>query len=225
MTLLLFGPQTGVQTYRVSSAHDSGLTTASLAYIETAYNAIQWQYVSGKFRETFLSLYGQPGESVLSLALYAGLSTLRLPACRKFPDDEAGIRKVQDITKNYDDALALARAYPHLDPNGLNKMISKRAEKKEKEKDTLSVDCPTCNENLCVLAEHCPFSHHVNSTLVCRISGAIMDSSNPPMAFPNGYVYSYNALSEMAKANFDVVTCPRTKETCSFSRLRKVYIS
>ena len=67
-----------------------------------------------------------------------------------------------------------------------------------------------------------------------------MDSSNPPMAFPNGYVYSFNvsrkwkqpvevadgkALKAMAANNFNVVTCPRTRESCSFDRLRKVYIS
>jgi hypothetical protein len=33
------------------------------------------------------------------------------------------------------------------------------------------------------------------------------------------------ALREMAKRTFDVVTCPRTKESCAFSKLRKVYIS
>lgn len=101
-----------------------------------------------------------------------------------------------------------------------------------------NVDCPTCGEDMKVLASEVPMSHHVISTIVCRISGEVMDSSNPPMAFPNGYVYSYNvsgrcrmvladekALREMAKSNFDVVLCPRTGESCSFSRLRKVFIS
>jgi hypothetical protein len=40
------------------------------------------------------------------------------------------------------------------------------------------------------LATEVPFSHHANSTIVCRISGKIMDEDNMPMAFPNGYVYS-----------------------------------
>lgn len=39
------------------------------------------------------------------------------------------------------------------------------------------------------------------------------------------YEADTQALTEMAKHNFDVVTCPRTYETCAFSRLRKVYIS
>ena len=43
-----------------------------------------------------------------------------------------------------------------------------------------------------VLAHEVPMSHHVNSTIVCRISGQVMDSENEPMAFPNGNVYSSN---------------------------------
>lgn len=40
------------------------------------------------------------------------------------------------------------------------------------------------------LAEEVPFSHHVNSTIVCRITGKIMDEDNWPLAFPDGNVYS-----------------------------------
>jgi len=53
-----------------------------------------------------------------------------------------------------------------------------------------NVDCPVCDPDLGVLAQEVPSSHHVNSTIVCQISGKIMNEDNPPMAFPNGYVYS-----------------------------------
>ncbi|KAG6897245.1 hypothetical protein C0992_003135 [Termitomyces sp. T32_za158] len=64
---------------------------------------------------------------------------------------------------------------------------------------TKNVDCPVCDGEagsgtqglgLGQLAQEVPFSHHANSTIVCRISGKIMDEDNPPMVFPNGYVYS-----------------------------------
>jgi macrophage erythroblast attacher len=58
-----------------------------------------------------------------------------------------------------------------------------------------NVDCPTCGEDMKVLAAEVPMSHHVNSTIVCRISGAVMDSQNEPMSFPNGYVYSSKVSS------------------------------
>lgn len=57
--------------------------------------------------------------------------------------------------------------------------------------DTKNVDCPVCDKALGKLAEEVPFSHHVNSTIVCRISGKIMDEDNMPLAFPEtGNVYS-----------------------------------
>ncbi|RUS17168.1 CTLH/CRA C-terminal to lish motif domain-containing protein [Endogone sp. FLAS-F59071] len=99
-----------------------------------------------------------------------------------------------------------------------------------------NIHCPVCAaDTLGVLAERLPLSHHVNSTLVCRISGVIMNWDNPPMALPNGQVYSLNisfafiwwiqALQDMAKKNNGKVTCPRTGLVCEMSQLKKVFIS
>jgi len=106
-----------------------------------------------------------------------------------------------------------------------------------------NVDCPVCDPNLGVLAQEVPSSHHVNSTIVCQISGKIMNEDNPPMALPNGYVYSrevclssiaalfrlFNpypqALEEMAAQNDGIVTCPRSRKTCVLQELRKVFVS
>lgn len=57
--------------------------------------------------------------------------------------------------------------------------------------------CPTCEVNLNGLARELPFSRNVNSVLVCRISGRVMDDSEEgsPMAFPNGFVYSLGVSS------------------------------
>lgn len=54
-----------------------------------------------------------------------------------------------------------------------------------------NVNCPVCaTETFGALASTLPTAHHVNSSLVCRISGRIMDESNPPLVLPSGYVYS-----------------------------------
>jgi macrophage erythroblast attacher len=109
---------------------------------------------------------------------------------------------------------------------------------------TKNVDCPVCDAGLGKLAEEVPFSHHVNSTIVCRLSGKIMDADNMPMVFPDGNVYSREVsstcrivlcspilidrskvLEDMAAKNGGLVTCPRTGTTCEFSELRKVFIS
>ncbi|TFK26593.1 macrophage erythroblast attacher isoform 1 [Coprinopsis marcescibilis] len=98
---------------------------------------------------------------------------------------------------------------------------------------TKNVDCPVCDGEsgnsstplgLGKLAEEVPFSHHSNSTIVCRISGKIMDENNPPMAFPNGLVYSREALTEMAEKDNGIVTCIRTGDRALFTDLKKVFI-
>ncbi|KAG8994598.1 GID complex subunit containing RING finger motif [Tulasnella sp. JGI-2019a] len=89
-----------------------------------------------------------------------------------------------------------------------------------------NLDCPVCDDRgLGVLSKGVPVSHHVNSTIVCRISGRIMNENNPPMCFPNGYVYSEEALNEMAARNNGTVVCPRSGFSCRLSELRKVYIT
>lgn len=98
---------------------------------------------------------------------------------------------------------------------------------------TRNVDCPVCDGSgdmglgvgLNRLADEVPLSHHVNSTIVCRLSGKIMDEDNGPYAFPNGYVYSREALEDMSANNDGIVTCPRTGCMCKFEDLKKVYIS
>lgn len=89
-----------------------------------------------------------------------------------------------------------------------------------------NVDCPICDPSIGRLAQEVPFSHHLNSTIVCRITGKIMDENNRPMAFPSGgQVYSKEALEDMAARNDGVITCPQTGEKCNFSALKKVFIS
>ncbi|KAG9299599.1 hypothetical protein G9A89_020770 [Geosiphon pyriformis] len=89
-----------------------------------------------------------------------------------------------------------------------------------------NINCPVCSrDTLGMLAENLPLSHHVNSTIVCRLSGEIMDEDNAPMALPNGYVYSQKALNEMAGKNDGKVECPRTGTVFDISQLKKVFIS
>ncbi|KAF4583416.1 GID complex subunit containing RING finger motif [Pleurotus pulmonarius] len=145
------------------------------------YDSSRWSNLIRSFRLAIYTLNTLPTEPLLHLALYAGLASLKLPAC------------FDHATKN--------------------------------------TDCPVCDGGsseglgLGKLAAEVPFSHHVNSTIVCAITGRIMDADNMPMAFPNGYVYSREVLEDMAAKNRGMVTCPRTGETCQFSALRKVYIS
>ncbi|KAL0578139.1 GID complex subunit containing RING finger motif [Marasmius crinis-equi] len=102
------------------------------------------------------------------------------------------------------------------------------------DQSTKKVDCPVCDMEsssgsqglgLGKLAEDVPLSHHANSTIVCQITGRIMDEDNMPMSFPNGRSRRFQAMEEMAAKCGGIVTCPRTGESCEFSKLRKVFIS
>ncbi|EJF57375.1 hypothetical protein DICSQDRAFT_140404 [Dichomitus squalens LYAD-421 SS1] len=150
--------------------------TTSCGPYKRLYDPGRWTTLIQSFRLAIYHLSTLPTEPLLHLAMYAGLASLKLPAC-----------------------------YGH---------------------ETRNVDCPTCNPDLGQLAKEVPFSHHVNSTIVCRLTGRIMDEDNMPMAFENGQVYSKEGLEEMAARNDGFVTDPRdAEEHCSFSKLRKVFIS
>lgn len=85
-------------------------------------------------------------------------------------------------------------------------------------------NCPTCVEPYLSLAQSLPRGRHENSILVCSISGEIMDENNPPMALPNGNVYSFKALTKMAEENDGVITDPRNQDKARLDDLRKCFI-
>ena len=92
-----------------------------------------------------------------------------------------------------------------------------------------NVDCPVCDPaGLGALAAQpeVPFAHHVNSVLVCSITGKLMEGEGrEPLALPNGRVYSREALEAMALENGGEVVCPRTGDRYDFLDTRKVFIS
>jgi len=55
---------------------------------------------------------------------------------------------------------------------------------------TKNTKCPTCDEIINELAKELPLNIYSNSQVVCKITGEIIDDSNPPMVLPNGNVYS-----------------------------------
>ncbi|KAK0549451.1 GID complex subunit containing RING finger motif [Tilletia horrida] len=89
-------------------------------------------------------------------------------------------------------------------------------------------DCPICERSgLGMLAKEVPWSHHENSTIVCRLGGHVMSDDDPPMCLPNGRVYSQSALEELALQSPDGTTVvdPDTGDAFPFASLRKMYIS
>ncbi|XP_015074085.1 protein MAEA homolog [Solanum pennellii] len=91
--------------------------------------------------------------------------------------------------------------------------------------DDCTKEDPLSQESFRKLATPLPYSKQHHSKLVCYITKELMDTENPPLVLPNGYVYSTKALEEMSKKNDGRITCPRTGLTCNYTELVKAYIS
>jgi hypothetical protein len=171
--------------------------------LQAMYSDERWEGLRSQFKDTFFSVYGITSLPLLSLAVSAGLSTLKLSAClpnapHATPSQPSEIPPQDPNTAVVLSIPSLAAAPPvhvmdstTIDP-ALPMMTDPTPLHDHPEHPQRNIDCPTCAKDLSILAREVPFSHHVNSTLVCRISGEVMDDTNYPMAFPNGYVYSYN---------------------------------
>jgi len=85
--------------------------------------------------------------------------------------------------------------------------------------------CPVCNPSMKKLASKVPSTHKFVSSLICKISGEVMDEHNPPVALPNGQVYSEKALKRMAEKDNGRIICPATKSEYTLQDLKKIYIS
>ncbi|KAH6802944.1 LisH/CRA/RING-U-box domains-containing protein [Perilla frutescens var. frutescens] len=91
--------------------------------------------------------------------------------------------------------------------------------------DDCTKEDPLSQEAFRKLAQPLPYSKQHHSKLVCYITKELMDTENPPLVLPNGYVYSTKALEDMAKQNNGKITCPRTGEVCDYTKVVKAYIS
>lgn len=85
------------------------------------------------------------------------------------------------------------------------------------------IQCPICSEDIGALASDLPFCNHSISNLICRITKEIMDFSNPPLALPNGQVYSQKAINEQMAVNKKFV-CPITKNSYTKEDFMKVFV-
>lgn len=185
MTLLAFGETTGVTVYRVSTVPSSiitGLTRQQL------YDVSRWEFLRNEFRATFFALYSLPSQSLLSLALSAGLASLRLPSCSTTIENDAPSSPTIPLLPAAPPLHTLS--HRSADPTLARTDDPAAPLQDHPESEVGNIDCPTCNKDMRILVKDIPFSHHVNSSLVCRISGQVMDSNNEPLSFPNGYVYS-----------------------------------
>lgn len=100
-----------------------------------------------------------------------------------------------------------------------------------------SAACPICSSPLKVLAGEVPYSHHVNSTVVCSISGKVVEGDggeggNLVAMIGRGHgadqarVYSRDGLAQLERDHPErKLLDPRTGDEYAWSELKRVFIS
>ncbi|EUB64150.1 Macrophage erythroblast attacher [Echinococcus granulosus] len=84
-------------------------------------------------------------------------------------------------------------------------------------------DCVVCHPLINRFAQNLLFGRHDHSVLTCYQTGLVMNDDNPPMALPNGYVYSQQGIADLTGPD-GKLTCPRSGETFDASEAKRVYI-
>lgn len=196
---------------------------------QALYNVSRWDRLLTSFRSTLFALHAIPAQPFLHLSLSVGLSSLKLSAC--YGSRSATGDATQEEIEEEDDTDE-----DELDMEDVDMMAASSATlsgaargsgtTRLRPGSTRNADCPTCDQSgLGVLAKECPWSHHVNSTIICQMTGKVVEDGEGLMALPNGRVYSREGLEAMAMKQDGKVTCPRTGETFAMDQARRVFIS
>ncbi|KAH9442885.1 hypothetical protein Pst134EA_026679 [Puccinia striiformis f. sp. tritici] len=79
---------------------------------------------------------------------------------------------------------------------------------------------PTCDPvGLGELAKECPWSNHVNSIIVCGLTGKVVNDGDGLAVFPNGRVYSNDGLESRACKDGGKIVCPRTGQVFNIAEI------
>lgn len=84
-------------------------------------------------------------------------------------------------------------------------------------------ECPVCFAPLFDLAQPLAATVRQQSSLVCRISGCVMAEKNPPVALPNGNVYSKAGLLALPSSE-GLLQCPQSNALFHPDLLKPVFI-
>jgi len=187
-----------------------------------------WERLINLFRSAWCVVNRIPNESRLASVLRVGLAVLKTAICKPNVQGHTGGKR-----KRTGDSLESSTIESALRRNsGAKNNLKMGDSNKSKLQASSNFStancharygcCPACDEHLGAIAACLPRAHKSQSMLICRISGDTMDESNPPLAFPNGQVYSSNAITKMAFNG--AIKCPVSGLTCKVDELRKVFI-
>ena len=196
-------------------------TSSAYARYSHFWSDARWGELEQQFRLTHLAVHGLPPHSQLALTLYIGLATLKTPYCRcskpsppssapaSTPSSAPHASSSPSTSSSTFSSSSQSSSVSSFPPSPLSP----------------SNGCPLCcSRALFELSQGLPSTQRSHSSLVCRLSGAVMDEHNPPCVLPNGSMYSRKALHRMAAENGGIVTCPRTQEKFALEECKPAFI-
>ncbi|GAA5946907.1 hypothetical protein JCM3765_002070 [Sporobolomyces pararoseus] len=213
------------------------------------YSPIRWSHLRQLFRTTFLTLHSLPSLPLLHMSLQAGLASLKTPTCCPLPDPPPSS---SDNRSEPNNAIARNGGTLTISPSGQLILTKPSLPSTTASSVTplpppsaaaLSTSCPLCTSPLRVLAPSVPYSHHTNSTIVCSITGKVVEgdggeggmlvalvsrvgSGGGIAGGGEGRVYSREGLELKAIEHPEGrLIEPVTGEVFDWSELKKVYIS
>jgi macrophage erythroblast attacher len=145
-------------------------------YSQVLFEQSQWDSLVDQFKQEFYKLYGMTLEPLLNIYLQAGLTALKTP----YPSHAMLFFVVFACYHN----LNL-----HYHNQNILFIFSLTLQRFCFEGNCPKED-PLSLVGFRKLAEPLPFSKQHHSKLVCHITKELMDTENPPLVLPNGYVYS-----------------------------------
>ena len=208
------------------------------------YDESRWADLLASFRSTLFALLSIPEQPFLHLSLSVGLASLKLPACYANskqpttatiedlemtpPSFQTRLLTPSDFNSSSSTTNGLGNAptstHTHLaPPSNYDPSLVQNDHRASPQRNP---DCPTCDPaGLGELAKECPWSHHVNSIIVCGLTGKVVNDGDGLAVLPNGRVYSRDGLERLACKDDGRVRCPRTGQVFNIEEIRRVYIS
>lgn len=188
MALLAYPPDTTCRVYQVRSLlpfpYSFSLTRSSLA-AQDLYSPLRWAHLRSLFRTTFLTLHSLPSIPLLHMSLQAGIASLKTPICCPVPSGTktappsawplGGVKGLRtSITPDGEIVFSTSGGSGADSPSltGTNGATQPPVHTLE---GSPSPNCPLCSSPLSALGPDVPYSHHVNSTIVCGITGKVVE--------------------------------------------------
>ncbi|GAA6003112.1 glucose-induced degradation complex subunit FYV10 [Rhodotorula paludigena] len=244
LALLAYGPETSCRPY------------------QDLYSSSRWSSLRALFRSTFFTLHSLPSIPLLHMSLQAGIASLKTPICVPVPAGTAtappsayplgGPPLRTMITPDGEIVLEAPGGPAALTPTPAPTTAAASGAATPAPaaagaagpgapppvhglEGRPSRECPLCASALRALGPEVPYSHHVNSTIVCGITGKVVEGDGGEggqlvalvsRVTGEGRVYSKEGLALRASQHPEgKLVEPVTGEVFEWDDLKKVFIS